>query len=77
MAAVYFTRISRGALFWIAFILMRPFGATMGDLLTKAHDKGGLGFGHHRLLRRAGAVTFGIAVVIATRQMNNEKPAEA
>lgn len=33
------------ALFWIAFVLTRPFGATFGDLLTKGHDKGGLGFG--------------------------------
>jgi uncharacterized membrane-anchored protein len=43
--ARYFTNISRVALFWIAFVLTRPFGATMGDLLTKTHDKGGLGFG--------------------------------
>jgi uncharacterized membrane-anchored protein len=32
-------------LFWIAFVLTRPFGATLGDVLTKAHEKGGLGFG--------------------------------
>ncbi len=33
------------ALFWAAFVLTRPFGATMGDVLTKNPDKGGLGFG--------------------------------
>jgi len=33
------------ALFWAAFVLTRPFGATMGDVLTKDADKGGLGFG--------------------------------
>ncbi|ANE51065.1 hypothetical protein [Flavisolibacter tropicus] len=43
--AYYFTRISRVLLFWIAFVLTRPFGATFGDLLTKPHDKGGLGYG--------------------------------
>ncbi|MBV9989247.1 MAG: hypothetical protein JO301_16325 [Chitinophagaceae bacterium] len=43
--AYYFTRISRVVLFWIAFVLTRPFGATFGDLLTKGHEKGGLGFG--------------------------------
>lgn len=43
--AYFFTRISRTVLFWIAFVLTRPFGATMGDLLTKTPDKGGLGFG--------------------------------
>jgi uncharacterized membrane-anchored protein len=43
--AVYFTKISRVFLFWIAFILTRPFGATMGDVLTKSKEKGGLDFG--------------------------------
>ncbi len=40
-----FTHISHTALFWAAFVLTRPFGATMGDLLTKPPVKGGLGFG--------------------------------
>ncbi len=43
--AHYFTQISPVILFWIAFVLTRPFGATFGDLLTKPVDKGGLGFG--------------------------------
>jgi uncharacterized membrane-anchored protein len=43
---VYFcTQISRTLLFWMAFVLTRPFGATMGEVLTKSHDKGGLDFG--------------------------------
>lgn len=45
LAGRYFTKFSRVALFWIAFVLTRPFGATFGDLLTKGHDAGGLGFG--------------------------------
>ncbi len=32
-------------LFWIAFVLTRPFGATAGDLLTKPAAKGGLDLG--------------------------------
>jgi len=32
-------------LFWVAFVLTRPFGATMGDVLTKTSAQGGLGFG--------------------------------
>ena len=44
-AAAYFTNISRVLLFWIAFVLTRPFGATFGDLLTKPVAKGGIGFG--------------------------------
>ena len=43
--AVFYTRISKTLLFWVAFVLTRPFGATMGDVLTKSHEKGGLGFG--------------------------------
>jgi uncharacterized membrane-anchored protein len=45
IAAAFFSRISKVFLFWAAFVLTRPLGATMGDLLTKAHEKGGLGFG--------------------------------
>jgi uncharacterized membrane-anchored protein len=41
-AAYYFTRISRTLLFWAAFVLTRPLGATLGDLLDKPHDEGGL-----------------------------------
>lgn len=43
--ATYFTKISRVFLFWVAFVLTRPFGATMGDFLVKSHEKGGLNFG--------------------------------
>ncbi|NRH28890.1 hypothetical protein [Pseudomonas sp. MS19] len=41
----FVTRISPVALFWIAFVLTRPFGATLGDFLTKTHEQGGMGFG--------------------------------
>ncbi|WP_179032397.1 COG4705 family protein [Paenibacillus kribbensis] len=41
----YFTNVSRVFLFWLAFVLTRPFGATFGDLLTKSHAKGGLDLG--------------------------------
>ena len=43
--AARFTRISQVVLFWIAFVLTRPFGATFGDLLTKPASKGGLDLG--------------------------------
>ncbi|MEI7906687.1 MAG: hypothetical protein WCI84_04950, partial [Bacteroidota bacterium] len=43
--AHYFTKISTVALFWLAFVLTRPFGATFGDLLTKPLENGGLNFG--------------------------------
>lgn len=40
-----FTSISKAVLFWAAFVLTRPLGATVGDILTKSHEKGGLDFG--------------------------------
>ena len=43
--AHYFTKISGTLLFWIAFVLTRPFGATFGDLLTKPAENGGLDYG--------------------------------
>ena len=45
LAMLYFaTSISRVALFWAAFILTRPLGATVGDFLDKPVAKGGLEF---------------------------------
>lgn len=41
-AAYFWTRISRTALFWAAFILTRPLGAVVGDFLDKPLDAGGL-----------------------------------
>lgn len=38
----FFTKLSHAFLFWAAFILTRPLGATLGDLLTKPHEEGGL-----------------------------------
>jgi uncharacterized membrane-anchored protein len=45
LLATFLTRLSRVLLFWVAFVLTRPFGATVGDVLTKSKDKGGLNFG--------------------------------
>lgn len=42
-AALYFwTKVSRTVLFWVAFILTRPLGATVGDFLDKPISHGGL-----------------------------------
>lgn len=43
LAVLYFsTKVSRVFLFWAAFILTRPLGATVGDFLDKPLSKGGL-----------------------------------
>src|SRR6478752_7492171 len=41
-ALYYWTDVSRVLLFWTAFILTRPLGATLGDFLDKPLDHGGL-----------------------------------
>ena len=51
----YFTSMSRVLLFWIAFVLTRPFGATFGDVLTKPIAQGGLNLG-----------TIGSSIVLAS-----------
>ena len=58
LAALYFwTSISRVALFWAAFILTRPLGATVGDFLDKPVAKGGSDFSRP-------VATLGLAVAI-------------
>ena len=43
IAALYkFTSLPRAYLFWAAFILTRPLGATVGDIITKPLAQGGL-----------------------------------
>lgn len=41
-AAYYWTNVSRVFLFWAAFIVSRPLGATVGDFLDKPVSDGGL-----------------------------------
>jgi uncharacterized membrane-anchored protein len=45
LLAHLFTPLSKVLLFWCAFVLTRPFGATFGDVLTKPADHGGLNLG--------------------------------
>src|SRR5258708_25676638 len=44
-AAHFFTKIPKSVIFWSAYVLTRPLGATLGDTLTKSHPEGGLGLG--------------------------------
>jgi len=68
--------ISRVLLFWLAFVLTRPFGATLGDCLTKPHEKGGLDFGTigSSLVLAAVLVAF-VAWTTITRGRNKTTPA--
>ncbi|MEA2525389.1 MAG: hypothetical protein QOF73_2616, partial [Thermomicrobiales bacterium] len=58
LLAYRYTRISPTFLFWNAFVLTRPLGATAGDLLWKPHASGGLGLG-------SANVSYGLLLIIA------------
>lgn len=45
--AYYRTKISHVILFWAAFVLTRPLGAVVGDLLDKPPSDGGLGLSRY------------------------------
>jgi uncharacterized membrane-anchored protein len=60
LAALYYlTDVSRVLLFWAAFILTRPLGATVGDYLDKPFSKGGL-----ELSRPWASAALGVAIVV-------------
>jgi uncharacterized membrane-anchored protein len=46
-AAYFWTSVSRTLLFWCAFVLTRPLGATLGDWLDKPVQDGGLAFSRY------------------------------
>jgi uncharacterized membrane-anchored protein len=61
-AAYFWTSIPRTALFWTAFILSRPLGATVGDFLDKPLGSGGLALS--RYSATAWLATFIIACIV-------------
>jgi len=59
--AYFFTKVSRTALFWLAFILTRPLGAVVGDFLDKPLDHGGLALSRYSAsLVLIAAIAFGV-----------------
>src|SRR3954451_23392056 len=75
LAILFFsTKASRVALFWAAFILTRPLGATVGDFLDKPVDKGGLEWS--RPLASAVLVVVIIALVLILPQRPGRHPGE-
>jgi uncharacterized membrane-anchored protein len=56
-------RIAPSVLFWAAYVLTRPLGATLGDTLTKPHAQGGLELGRiSSSLAMAALMIVGIAL---------------
>src|SRR5882672_139167 len=76
IAAAYFlTNVSRTLLFWAAFILTRPLGATVGDFLDKPLANGGLAIS--RPLASAIIAVFIIGCIVLIPQRAGEHPGEA
>ena len=71
----FFTKVSRTLLFWSAFILTRPLGATLGDLLDKPHAQGGLAFS--RFYASAILVAVMIACMLLFEQKAGKHPGES
>src|SRR5436853_856724 len=76
LAILYFTtRISRVLLFWAAFILTRPLGATVGDFLDKPLDKGGLAMS--RPIASAVLAVVIVALILILPQRPGRHPGQA
>ena len=72
--AYFFTNISRVLLFWAAFILTRPLGATVGDFLDKPVAHGGLALS--RFSASAVLAVFIVACIIVLPQVAGRHPGE-
>lgn len=70
--AYFYTNISHTFLFWAAFILTRPLGATLGDLLDKPHDHGGLEIS--RYVASASLAVIIVALIILLPQRPSVHP---
>ncbi|WP_407178314.1 hypothetical protein [Bradyrhizobium sp. STM 3562] len=76
LAAAYFwTNISRVTLFWAAFILTRPLGATVGDFLDKPIDHGGLALS--RPVASAVIAMFIVGCILLLPQRAGRHPGES
>jgi uncharacterized membrane-anchored protein len=73
-AAYFFTSTSRVLLFWTAFILTRPLGATVGDFLDKPVSDGGLALS--RPIASAVITTFIIGCILVLPQRAGRHPGQ-
>jgi uncharacterized membrane-anchored protein len=69
----FFTDIPKSILFWAAYVLTRPLGATLGDTLTKPPPEGGLGLSR---ITSSLVMAAAMAVLVATTSLR-KRPTEA
>ncbi|MEO8454848.1 MAG: hypothetical protein ABI454_06790, partial [Sphingomicrobium sp.] len=78
LAILYFTtRVNRVGLFWAAFILTRPLGATVGDFLDKPLDKGGLDWSRPLASAVLAIVIVALILTLPQRAGGHPGPAQA
>ena len=73
VAAFFWTNVSRTVLFWIAFVLTRPLGATAGDFLDKPLDHGGLALSRYTASISLAAVM--VLLILLLPQRSGRHPA--
>jgi uncharacterized membrane-anchored protein len=67
VALYYWTGVSRVTLFWVAFILTRPLGATVGDFIDKPVADGGLALSRPLASAVIAAIIVALLVVLPQR----------
>jgi uncharacterized membrane-anchored protein len=70
-AAYFWTKISHVFLFWAAFILTRPLGATVGDFFDKPVAQGGLNVSRPLASAILAAVILACIFAFPQRPVNN------
>ena len=73
--AHFFTKLPKSVLFWAAYVLTRPLGATLGDTLTKPFAHGGF-----NLDRIGASLVIGVVMIVAiafTARQTQARPARA
>lgn len=70
----YFTPIPASILFWSAYVLTRPLGATLGDTVTKPYKDGGLQLG--RIVSSVVLAVIMVALISATSLRKTERVVE-
>jgi uncharacterized membrane-anchored protein len=73
----WWSQVSRVALFWAAFILTRPLGATVGDFLDKPIANGGLDLSRPLASLVLAAIIIGLILVLPQRAGRHPSSAES
>jgi uncharacterized membrane-anchored protein len=69
-------RLNAVLAFWLAYILTRPLGASIGDGMSQPHDAGGLGLGTTGTSSIFLAVILALVVFLAVSKVDQAPPVE-